>query len=123
VRSVSIKGSNPLKVDRWGMGQLLRSEQLENNWRDYTAAVSVDYNSRFFYDAYAADAPLVLQLKFVAHNGAILQVFAPVGFQEDGASPQVSGPDTIIQALAFTILDDGVNGALQVVYTNTDAAI
>ena len=123
VRSVSLKGSNPLKVDRFQMGSQIRSEQLENNFRDYTATVQVEYNSRAFYDAYAADIPIVLKLTFTAQNGAILQFFAPVAWIEDGASPDVGGPDIIIQTLNFTILDDGTNGYLQAVLTNTDAAV
>jgi hypothetical protein len=124
VRSVSLKGSNPLKVDRWGLGSQLRSEQLENNWRDYSAAVQVDYNSRAYYDAYAADAALALVLTFTARSGgAVLQFYAPVAFQSDGASPQVPGPDTIIQSLNFDILDDGTNGPLQAIYTSTDASV
>lgn len=123
VRSVSLKGSNPLKVDRWGMGTQVRSEQLENNFRDYSATVAIDYNGRAFYDAYASDAPLALKLTFTTKQGAILSFFAPVGIQEDGASPDVGGVDVIIQTLNFTILDDGVNGYLQAVLTNTDAAV
>jgi hypothetical protein len=46
-----------------------------------------------------------------------------VGFQEDGSGPQVAGPDIIIQKFKTTLLDDGVNGSLQVVYTSTDAAV
>lgn len=123
VRSVTVKGSNPLKVDRWGLGSAVRSEQLENNFRDYASTVTVDYNSRAFYDAYAGDSTLGLYLKFTSPSGAILQVYAPASFIEDGASPQVGGPDTIIQTLNFTHLDDGTNGALQAVYTSTDAAV
>lgn len=123
VRTVSIKGTNPVKADRWGLGQQVRSEQLDNNWRDYTAALDVEYNGRAFYDAYAADIPTVMQLTFTAPNGAVLQVYAPVGFQEDGASPSVAGPDILMQKLSLTLLDDGTNGALQVVYTSTDVAV
>jgi adhesin HecA-like repeat protein len=123
VRSVTLKGTNPLKVDRWGLGQQVRSEQLENNWRDYSIDVELDYNSRLFYDAYAADTPLTLQFSFAGRGGAQLSFYMPVGFQEDGATPQVASEDIIIQKLAFTILDDGVNGALQAVYVSTDAAV
>lgn len=123
VRSVSLKGKNSLKVDRWGLGSQLRSEQIENNWREYTAAFDVEYNGRAFYDAYAADLALALVLTFTGPGGSSLKFYVPVGFQEDGASPQVAGPDIIIQKLAVTILDDGVNGALQAVYTSTDAAV
>lgn len=123
VRTVSIKGTNPLKSDRWGLGQAVRSEQLENNWRDYACAVEIEYASRYYYDVYAADAPLSLVLNFAAPNGAILSFFVPVAFQEDGASPDVTGPEILIQKLAMTILDDGVNGSFQVVYTSTDVAV
>jgi len=96
---------------------------LENNWRDYTAVVQVEYNNRTYYDAYAADANIALQVKFVNPAGAVLQIYAPVTFIEDGASPQVAGPDIIIQTLNLTLLDDGVNGHLQAIYTSTDAAV
>ena len=122
VRTVSIKGKHSVKADRYGLGSMTRSEQLDNGWRDYTGTADVEYNSRAFYDAYIADAPLCIVLTFTTPAGAVLQVFAPVGFLEDGASPAVAGPDIIIQKLALTFLDDGVNGALQVVYTSTDVA-
>jgi hypothetical protein len=53
----------------------------------------------------------------------VFQIYCPMAFQDDGSSPQVAGPDIIIQKLAMTILDDGTNGTLQVVYTSTDAAV
>jgi hypothetical protein len=123
VRTISVKGKNALKQDRFQMGSTVRSEQLDNNYRDYTAAADVEYNGRAFYDAFAADLPLCLVLSFTTASGAVLQLFAPVGFQNDGSSPQVGGPDIIIQKLAFSILDDGVNGSIQAVYTSTDAAV
>jgi len=123
VRSVSLKGSNPLKVDRWGLGSAVRSEQLENNFRDYTSTISLDYNSRAFYDAYAGDSTLALYLKFTSPSGAVLQFYCPASFLEDGASPQVGGPDIIIETLNFTHLDDGTNGAVQAIYTSTDASV
>ena len=122
VRTATVKGSNPLKVDRWALGSAVRSEQLDNNWRDYSAAIDVEYNGRAFYDAFAADLAICLVLTFTTPAGAVLQIFAPVGFQEDGSSPQVTGPDILMQKLSMTILDDGTNGALQVVYTSTDVA-
>ena len=122
VRTVSIKGSNPLKVDRWGLGSAIKSEQLENNWRDYSADVEIEYASRYYYDVYAADAALALQLSFTAPGGNVLSFYVPVSFQED-IGLQVSGPDILIQKLAFTVLDDGVNGALQAVLTSTDVSL
>lgn len=123
VRTVSLKGKNNVKQDRWGLGQMVKSEQVDNNFRDYSAAVDVEYNGRAFYDAYAADIPLCFVLTFTTPAGGVLSFFAPVGFQGDGASPQVAGPDILIQKLNLALLDDGVNGALQAVYTSTDVAV
>ncbi len=123
VRQVTLKGSNPMKVDRWGMGSQLRSEQLENNWRAYSVDAQVEYNSQALYNAYAADVPLALVWSFNGPNGSTLSFYCPIGFQNDGASPNVGGPDIIIEKLAFEVLDDGVNGYLQGVYTSTDAAV
>ena len=122
VRTAVVKGKNAVKADRFGLGSVTRNEQLDNGWRDYTGTADVEYNGRSFYDAYAGDVPMCIQLTFTTPTGAVLQVYAPVGFQEDGASPAVAGPDIIIQKFALTFLDDGVNGALQVVYTSTDVA-
>lgn len=123
VRMVSVKGKNALKQDRYSLGNFTRSEQLDNNFRDYTVAADVEYNGRGFYDAFAADLPLCLVLTFTTPSGAVLQLFTPVGFQNDGSSPQVAGPDIIIEKLAFSALDDGVNGSIQAVYTSTDATV
>lgn len=123
VRTVSLKGKNSLKADRWGLGNKVRSEQLENNFRDYTSDLEVEYNGRAFYDAFAADIPIAMVLTFTAPTGAKLQVYVPLGFQEDGSGPQVAGPDIIIQKLKMSMLDDGVNGALQFVLTSTDSTV
>jgi hypothetical protein len=123
VRQVTLKGTNPLKLDRWGMGSQVRSEQLENNWRTYAVDAQVEYNSRFFYDAYAADAPMALVWSLTGPANSALEFYCPIGFQNDGASPSVGGPDIIIQKLALDVLDDGVNGALQAVYTSTDSVV
>lgn len=124
VRTASVKGKNSVKSDRWGLGQMVRSEQLDNNFREYSAAIDVEYNGRAFYDAYAADLPIVMQLTFTTPSGGVLSFYAPVGFQSDGASPQVAGPDILIQKLALSLLDDGVlGGGIQVVYTSTDVAV
>ena len=123
VRDVTLKGTNALKVDRWGMGSQIRNEQIENNWRAYEVDAEVDYNSRLLYDAYMADTPMALVWSFASRSGASLSFYMPVGFQEDGAVPNVGSEDIIIQKLQFTVLDDGVNGAMQAVYVSTDSTV
>jgi hypothetical protein len=123
VRNVTFKVSNPVKQDRWGLGSQVRSEQIENNFRDVNLTIEVEYNGRAFYDAYQADAALALNFSLVTPAGAVLSFYVPVGFQDDGGQPNVAGPDILIQKLAVTVLDDGTNGAIQAIYTSTDAAV
>jgi hypothetical protein len=123
VKSASIKGKNALKTDRYQLGTNgVRAEQIENGWRDYTADVDAEFFNRSFYDAYVGDSPLALQLAFQAGDGSKLSFYAPAAFLDDG-NMNVSGPDVLDQKLVFKFLDDGVNGALQAVYTSTDAAV
>jgi hypothetical protein len=123
VRDFTLTGKNAVKADRWQLGYTTRSEQIENNYREYTASMTIDYTGRAFYDAYAAEAPLAVQLQFTTPTGAALTFYMPYGQQNDGASPEVAGADVISQKLAFEFLDDGINGAIQAVYTSTDPAV
>lgn len=123
VRSFTLKGTNPLKVDRFGIGSAIKSEQIENDFRAYTLEAEIEYGSPYFYQNYAADVPLCLLLKFTAPGGVYLQFYMPVAFQNDGTDPEVGGPDILIPKLQLEILDDGTNGAFQCVLVNTDAAV
>jgi hypothetical protein len=123
VKSASIKGKNALKTDRYQLGTNgVRAEQIENGWREYTADVDAEFYDRSWYDTYVADSPVALQLKFVAPGGTTLSFYAPAAFLDDG-NINVGGPDVLDQKLGFMLLDDGTNGALQAVYTSTDAAV
>lgn len=125
VRSFSLNGTNQLKVDRFGIGSALKSEQIENDYRSLTLDADVEYGSPYFYQNYAADVPLCMVLKFTnpLTPGSYVQFFLPVGFQNDGTEAQVSGPDIIIPKLQVEALSDGTNGAFQCVLVNTDAAV
>ena len=131
VRNVSLKGSNPLKNDRWGAGQQVKGEQLENNFRDYTMSLDVEFATRQFYDTYQADGQVAMVLTFqnqqapigTSGNYPTLQFYLPACKIEDGASPDVPGPDVLIQKLNFTALDDGTNGAVQALYVSSDTTV
>ena len=50
--------------EKIGPGDRYINEQLDNGWRDYTGTADVEYNGRSFYDAYAGDVPMCIQLTF-----------------------------------------------------------
>jgi len=123
VKSVSLKGKNSLKTDRYQLGTNgVRAEQIENGWREYTAELDAEFFSRTLYDAYVGDSPLALKLSFAGPGGSGLSFYAPAAFLDDG-TVNVGGPDVLDQKLTFALLDDGTNGALQAVYTSTDSAV
>lgn len=131
VRNISLKGSNPLKVDSFGAGVQIKREQIENNFRDYTGSLDVEYSTREFYDMYQTDQSFTLVLTFqnqqsligTSGNYPTLQFYMPLCKLDDGVSPDASGPDIVMQKLPFTALDDGTNGSLQAFYVSTDTAV
>lgn len=131
VRNISLKGSNALKTDRIGAGSTVKAEQLENNFRDITGSLDVEFHDRWFYDAYQLDQSVTLVLNFQNLDAQIgttgkyptMSVYLPAISFEDGASPQVPGPDVVVQKLAFTALDDGTNGTMQIVIVSTDTSV
>lgn len=123
VHSVTVSGTTPMKTDRFGLGTAVVSEPIENGWRSYSVEAEIELNSRLYYDAYVSEAQLDMQLTFVTPAGATLKFVIPATYQEDGVNPVVGGPDVITVKPKFTIYDDGTNGALQVIYVSTDAAV
>lgn len=128
VRNIDLKGANALKADRVGAGSQVKAEQLENNFRDITGSLDVEFHDRWFYDAYQLDQSVALVLNFQNLDAPIgttgkfptFSVYLPLIKFEDGASPMAPGPDVLVQKLAFTALDDGTNGTMQVVIVSTD---
>lgn len=123
VHSFTLTGTTPMKVDRFGLGGAVVSEPIENGWRAYTCEAEIELNNRLLYDAYVSEAQLDMQLTFVTPAGATLRFVIPATYQEDGVNPVVGGPDVITVKPKFTIYDDGTNGALQIIYTSTDATV
>jgi hypothetical protein len=131
IKNIDLKGSNALKVDRYGAGSQTVAEQLENGFRDITGSLDIEYNNRWFYDAYQVDQALALVMTFQNLDAQIgstgkyptVQFYLPAITFEDGASLQAPGPDVITQKLAFTALDDGTNGTLQAYVISTDTSV
>lgn len=125
--NISIKGSNPLKNDRFFAGSQTKAESLENDFRAYSGQLDLEFATMANYNQMIADGSTVLQVNFVGSiiAGAIhnqLTFFFPLIKIEDGVTPNISGPDVLTANLAFTALDDGTNGALQCVIVSTDTA-
>lgn len=127
-RNISIKGSNPLKTDRFFAGSQVKAEALENDFRSVTGQLDLEFSTMANYNTYLTDASTVLQVNFVGGiiSGAVhnqLSFFFPLVKFEDGVSPDVTGPDILMTNVPFTVLNDGTNPDMQVYYVSSDVAV
>lgn len=129
-RNISIKGTNPLKTDRFFAGSQVKAEQIENDFRSVGGQVDLEFSTMANYNTFLADSSTVLQVNFIGQTviaGSTafpqLSFFFPLVKFEDGVSPDVSGGDVVMANVAFTVLDDGVNPAMQVYYVSSDTTV
>ena len=138
VNGVVISGSNPMKVDRYGLGNAgLKGEPIENAIPTITGTLSTEFFSRTeLYDVFKANTTTCLQLDFskfdTAGNDAngvaagpnpylLSFIFPAVKFKT--ASMNIGGPDVIPQSIGFQAYDDGsgTNPVMQVKLVSKEA--
>src|SRR5215510_12802903 len=131
VNGITISGSNPMKVDRFGLGnQGLKGEPIENAIPTITGTLSTEFFSRTeLYDVFKTAAGTALQIDFTKFDSAGLDangvasgpnpyrlsfIFPKVLFKTGAVN--VNGPDVIPQSIGFQAYDDGsgTNPVMQV---------
>jgi hypothetical protein len=127
IRSAKVSGKNALKTDRLFLGNgVTKSEQVENGRRQITGSLEAEFQTRALYDQYRGDVPTAIQLNFGATVGANtfqFNILLPSCNYEDGASPDVSGPDIVIQTVPFTALYEDADPPIQITYISTDTTV
>jgi hypothetical protein len=131
VNGITIVGSTPMKVDRYGLGnQGLKGEPIENAIPTITGTLSTEFYSRTeLYDVFKTAGTTVMQLDFTKMdangndaNGVaagpnpyrLSFIFPAVKFKTGAVN--VNGPDVIPQSIGFQAYDDGsgTNPVIQV---------
>jgi hypothetical protein len=128
VRQFSIKHTVPLDLERYFGGNAgFKAEQLQNGLRAITGSLTIEWLSSLQrYNAFAADTPTPLQLKFLGpsigsgSDFSTLTILVPDIFL-DGESPKIGGPEVVQQTIPFTGLDDGTNNVIQATYWTLDS--
>ena len=121
VRAVEFNGDNGLVGDRFKLGTQLADEPLEGSpMRTYDGTIDAHFVDLVAYNRFVNGTEAALDFKFEGAEIEIghpfrLQVLANVRF--DGETPEVSGPDEIVQNLPFKVVDET---AFSVVYKTTD---
>lgn len=130
IKDISIKGDNGLDDGRYFIRTLGgKKEQAENAMRKYTVDVTAEFESMTQYNAIssatAAGAMATLSARWQAPTLAGATTYpsltaAATVARYDGSSPLVDGPKILEQKLSFTLLYDGTNSPLSLLYTTTD---
>lgn len=129
LRSVSLKGSNNLRVDRrLAGGAGIKSEQLEAGFREYTGDLDLEYADRTqILDLRDAGTTTCLQFTWTgvtsdgSGNFPVLRVTFPA-VKFDNGSPESGGPDVNDGKVSFTAFEDdaGTNPLIQIEFESQD---
>jgi hypothetical protein len=130
VNGITITGSSPMKIDRYGLGNVgLKAEPIENAIPTITGTLSTEFFSRTeLYDVFKANTYQPLQLDFTKFDSAgldangvasgpnpyRLSIIMPAVRFKTG-SVNINSPDVIPQSIGFQAYDDGTtNPVIQV---------
>ena len=132
IQSISVKGANVLATDRFTLGAQTKAEQLTNGFTNITGEVEIEFaNLTDFYNAFAADTSLAIQVSLLSPttgnlatpNTAGLVITIPA-IKFEGETPNASGPGVIAVKVPFTgLLDSAGNPMIQLAYTSIDSAV
>ena len=130
VNGITIAGTTPMKVDRYGLGNAgLKGEPIENAIPVITGTLSTEFFSRTeFYDVFKANTFQPFQLDFTKFDSAGLDAngvaagpnpyrlsFIIPACRFKTAAVNIGGPDVIPQSIGFQAYDDGTtNPVIQV---------
>ena len=131
VKSVSIKGSNKVKQDRYYLGSQYKAEQISNGFRPITGEIEIEWaTAADFYTNFVSDAPTTLQFTLtspveIGSSGLYGQVSVVLPqIRWEGDTPNEDGPEVITTKVPFTAeLDAGGDPIIQVQYVSADEAL
>lgn len=123
----SLKGANGLKTDRhFVRASVLKKEQIAAQSVELSGQIEAEFESLTAYTRFTAGTTAAIVAKWEgttieASSKYTVQVTLPV-VRFDGETPNVSGPDVLMQSLPFKVLYDGTQEPLSLLYRTTDVA-
>lgn len=130
----SIKGTNPMKTDRYFLnGSDLKKEPLENAKRTFEGNLTGEFESMDGYDRFVnadpGDPSSMVPIEATFTCVSLYETGKPFKLKItasacrfDGTTPQVGGPDVLTQELPFVALDNLSDEPITIEYWTTDAA-
>ena len=118
----TLSGSNTLKVDRNNIGSAgLKAEPVHNGHKTITGSMNAEFTNTTAYAAFLADSDVSMQITLTS-GAQVIDITIPCVRYDDG-TPEVGGPEVVMQSLPFTVLDDGTNPVFSAVYTTAETSL
>ncbi len=121
VRSAEFNGDNGLVDGRGVLGSNLIEEPIEGSpMRTYDGTIDAHFTSLTDYNRFVNGTEALLDLDF---QGVDIETALPFAIEIqanvrfDGETPQVSGPDELVQTLPYKVIDEA---QVELVYRTTD---
>lgn len=119
VNSLSISGDNGLNSDRRYLGTQFTAEPLESGLRSYSGTLDVEFADLTHYTRFVAGTEAALVASFTSGTDSVT-ITTNVRF--DGSTPQVGGPETLMQSLPFKCVASSTDAsAITVTLVNGDS--
>jgi hypothetical protein len=130
IREISIKGENPLAVERYGIGNAgIKREQLENDTPTITGSLTAEFNRTELYDLMKNNTTTAIELTMTGSaipsgggNNNLLSFIMPACKLKE-AAPAVDGPDVVQMTTSFEAYDNEVDAPIQIKIVSADTAI
>jgi len=112
VKAITISGENALNTDRRYIGTQVIAEPIEEDRREYTGSMTLDFDSMTAYDLWRAHTETEVELQLDA--GSSNEITITMNCRFDGSTPAVSGRGIVEQDVPFTCIADptGTPGAI-----------
>jgi hypothetical protein len=126
---LSLKVTRPMDLARYAPGVApFRNEPLQNGLTKIEGSWVVEWLSAETYlGAYQSDTGVTIELRFTGpvigsgSDNAELSLLCS-NIRLEGESPQVAGPQILVETIPWTVLDDGANNILQATYWTLDSS-
>jgi hypothetical protein len=126
VKSFSLKASNGMASDRYGLGNLgQKAEQLENDTPTITGTIAAEFDRTTFYDVFKTNTTTAIELKLEGSvisgtdKNTIHVVCSAAKLKK--AQPNVGGPDIVQATVEFECYSDEVNAPLMLKLISADS--
>lgn len=128
VRSITIRGENPMDAERFGLGNAgLRSEPIENDHPIISGSLAAEFSKSEFYDRFTANSTFPLQFTLLGdaigasgHNDTFDVILPATKFK--AAGPEVDGPGVVQMSTDFEAYSDETNPVIQIQVKSAETA-